>query len=61
MQTTFRNGIIQYQYAGLNPNAPTFLVKTAGSNYSVTLSTVDKDFIATASNGVAEYLITLFD
>ena len=60
MQTTFRNGIIQYQYAGLNPNAPTFLVKTAGSNYSVTLSTVDKDFIATASNGVAEYLITLF-
>lgn len=61
MFVNFRNGIVLYQYSGGNPNQPTFLSKTSGGTYYVSLLTNDKDFAVTFSHSQAEYLKTFYN
>ena len=61
MFVSFRNGVVLYQYTGGNPNQPSFLSKTSGGTYYVSLLTNDKDFAASFSHNQAEYLKTFYN
>lgn len=53
MNVNFRNGIVSSQ--------PTYLTKSLGGTYTVSITTNTKDLILTVSHGIGEYLISFYN
>ena len=53
MNVNFRNGIVSSQ--------PTYLTKSLGGTYTVSITTNTKDLILTVSHGISEYLISFYN
>lgn len=53
MNVDFRNGIVSSQ--------PTYLTKSLGGTYTVSITTNTKDLILTVSHGISEYLISFYN